>query len=411
MKTQLKIICLLVSILYYGCSDDDGNTLPTSPNNLEALQGDWYRVGWNNPDFKGMKVNVNEDQGTLLEPALSNFQVDDIKWQNIMQTDTYQYRYKDLTSSYNYFDATMTFGVDDTLRIDVANSGIENIQKWVRTFIEPAVEVNDCSEYSAEGFTNSQLENWSDYNDFDTYPSLLQTPGEPGGGYFTYSITNEEIAPGLNVTASGGSSGAIYAESSAGTSNPNANQVAFLAHPGISYNVRVNIGQGSVSSYPLEYSMNWTYVPAEDCFEPNNSRQEAKSVPKGESLEAYGIAGYISNYVSSGDENTYDYYKIVTQTEGKIRFALDSCPADLWISCALRNFSGAQINGQYTTIIGDANTHQPGTTYYYESNSIHPAGTYYVQLQMNGATVVDLNTDSIPEYWNTPYMFTVTNIE
>lgn len=410
MKTKINLVIVML-ILFISCTSDDSNNSPNQISDLSSIQGDWYRVGGNNPDNNGMKVHVDNDQGIIEEPALSNFQVDDVKWADIIQSvnDDNTFTYQELGSTYNYFDATMELGVDNTLRISVANSGVGNIQKWVRTFIDPATELNDCSEYEGEGFPGNRIDNWEEYNEFDTYPSLLVTPGEPGGGYFTFSI-GTELVPGLSITSSSGSSGTIFTGSSAGTTDPNNNQVAFLAHPGISYDVRVNPSNGT-ALFPLDYTMSWSYTPAEDCFEPNNTLQQAKFVPKDETHEAYGISGYVTNYVSSGDENTYDWYKVTTLTEGKIRFTLESCPSDLWVSCSLRQSSGAQINGQYTTIAGNTNINQPGSTYYYESNGEWPAGTYYVSLQMSGAHAVDLNTGSIPMFWSTPYEFKVEAIQ
>lgn len=406
MKTKIYLI-ITILILSIGCtSNDDSNNDSNNTNNndLSSIQGDWYRVGGNNPDNNGMKVNVDNDQGRLEEPALSNFQVDDIKWKDILQSvnDDNVFTYQELGSNYNYFDATMELGVDDTLRINVVSSGVGNIQKWVRTYIDPAEpEQHDCSQYEADGFSDGRTENWDEFNEFDLYPALLATPSEPGGGYFTFEI-GTQLVPGVSIYSPLGSSGTIFTGSSAGTSDPNTNRMAFLAHPEIAYDVRVNPAHGS-AAFPLEYTMSWSYTPTEDCYEPNNTFQQAKFIPKNETLEAYGISGYVTNYVSSGDENTYDWYKFTTTTESRLRFTLESCASDLTVWCKILNSDGSFVNGPPTTISGN--------TFYVESNGYVPAGTYYVQLELAGDVAVDLNTRSIPEFWTTPYEFRVEAIE
>jgi hypothetical protein len=99
---------------------------------LEVLQGEWIRVGGNNPNNEGMIIGVLNDEGKVLDPVSSGFLIDDIKWKDIYAIDGNSFIYEELGSDDNYYPATMELGVADTLRIDVNNSGTGNIQKWVR---------------------------------------------------------------------------------------------------------------------------------------------------------------------------------------------------------------------------------------------------------------------------------------
>ena len=99
---------------------------------LEVLQGEWIRVGGNNPNNEGMTIAVIDDEGKVLDPVASGFLVDDIKWKDIYALDGNSFIYEELGSDDNYYPAEMELGVADTLRIDVNNSGDGNIQKWVR---------------------------------------------------------------------------------------------------------------------------------------------------------------------------------------------------------------------------------------------------------------------------------------
>ena len=109
----------------------EGNFTPQSVF-LEVLQGNWIRVGGNNPVNNGIVVEVDETTGTITDAALSDFNLDDIKWKDIYALDGNSFIYEELGSDDNYYPAEMELGVADTLRIDVNNSGAGNIQKWVR---------------------------------------------------------------------------------------------------------------------------------------------------------------------------------------------------------------------------------------------------------------------------------------
>jgi hypothetical protein len=99
---------------------------------LEVLQGEWIRVGGNNPVNNGIVIDVTDDTGTITDHNISDFENGDIKWKDIYAIDGNSFIYEELGSDDNYYTSTMELGVADTLRIDVNNSGTGNIQKWVR---------------------------------------------------------------------------------------------------------------------------------------------------------------------------------------------------------------------------------------------------------------------------------------
>ncbi|PWK19674.1 hypothetical protein [Xanthomarina spongicola] len=141
MKTINKILMALIVVTLISCSDDNpltdsgqnnnnNNNEPTY--NLDALQGDWIRVGGNNPNNEGMVVKVTNDKAKILDPVASGFLVDDIKWKTIEAIDEENYNHLELGSDLNYYNGTIEFGVDDTLRISVGSSGPGSVQKWIR---------------------------------------------------------------------------------------------------------------------------------------------------------------------------------------------------------------------------------------------------------------------------------------
>ena len=139
MKTQLKFICLLcmASFTIVACSEDnlldsDQEQEEQQTYSLDDLQGDWIRIGGNNPTNNGIKINVLNDIGKITDAVQSGFMVGDIKWKDIVGQNSTYYTHSELGSDYNYYSASIDFGVDDTLRVNVNAAGAGNIQKWVR---------------------------------------------------------------------------------------------------------------------------------------------------------------------------------------------------------------------------------------------------------------------------------------
>ena len=131
MKITMKFIALLLLTLFLSCSsDDDGDKKPK--NNLEQIQGSWVRVGGNNPQYDGMVVNVQNDNGVISISGNFPFPAGKVKWRNIIAQDE-KYIIEDLFDNGNYTrDGILKLGVDDTLRISHPGSGPGSAQKWVR---------------------------------------------------------------------------------------------------------------------------------------------------------------------------------------------------------------------------------------------------------------------------------------
>lgn len=404
MKNLIKLSSLLCISILVSCSSDD--TPPDDPVefNLDDIQGNWYRVGGNNPANNGMLVNVNNNTGTVEIPLGSGFEVGDIKWKDIVATAQRSYAHKELGSDFNYYDATMNLGTDDTLRINVANSGAGNEQKWVRQYT--AIEPHDCNPYELESFTDQIISNWSEANEVDTFPGLLQAVSEPAGGYYTVTLTATESVPALSIQVPGDPYPIING-SAAGSNTPQSRKVAFLAHPGISYDATANPFING-TTWPETYEINWQYTGIMDCYEPNDIFEAAKAIPKNAILEAYANAGFIS--VNAINENIYDWYKIILQAPSKLEVEIVQSPSDRFMDTRFVREDQSAINASYTVISGNTNNNEPGTLYKLTSNSTLNPGTYY--LRMDGGTPrsyqYDINAgETKPDHWSTPYKFKV----
>lgn len=408
MKTTIKLISLLFLSLFLGCSSDDGDSAPQQYS-LDDIQGNWYRVGGNNPEYNGMLINVADNTGTVAIPAGSAFNIGDIKWKDISGQENKTYTYKELGSDSNYYDATMKLGIDDTLRVFVGNAGIGNEQKWVRNF----TELNDCSPYQVGDFIGSREGTWEHVNDSHSYPSLLPSVSEAGGGYYTLTLTNSSgIVPGLIIRASNDTSGAITSGTAQGSDTPTERKTTFLVHPGMSYDVVASYSSYITVPDPVDYLISWTFTGKMDCYEHNNYFADAKSVPKNEIIEAYTLTGYTSNFNPRGAPQTFDYYKVQVFKPSKLKMELLQVPSTVKLRVNLLSSDGVTLGVNYDVISGDID--EDGGKFFTTTNSVIQPGTYIVKIEVDGTRKTVINQfsgEEIPDHWNTPYKFKVTTVQ
>tara|TARA_R110002051_G_scaffold325766_1_gene430973 strand:- start:64 stop:1317 length:1254 start_codon:yes stop_codon:yes gene_type:complete len=417
MKHFLKI--LFVAYLSMSCTTEDTleidkkeeiqeNPQTETPNNVDDLQGDWFRVGGNNPSNNGMLVRVVNDQGLIVLPQDSGFKKEDIKWKDILSTETTDYIYMELGSDYNYYNAQMEIGSDDTLRISVATAGVGNVQKWVRNF----AELDECMPYEPMNTEDSINEYWDAINETDMYPGLLPAVTSPGGGYYTVTLSNDSgVVPGMKVTSSNDTSGAIANSTAAATNDENTRTTSFLVHPEVSYDIAAHYSSFTPASIsPTPYKINWNFTDIVDCYEPNNELSEAKSIPKDEIIEAYAITGFINNNVVFGEPQSYDYYSVQLRQPAKIKVEFLEVPSSINLNLKIFTTNGEQIVTEYEEISGTVS--EDGAIYKIQTSSIREEGTYLVRVSIGGSRTTVVNHDQeIPEHWNTPYKFKVTAIE
>ena len=423
MKTIVKTLFVLLFTM--ACTTEDAPEIPkeqqntenpknenpkpeTPTNNVEALQGDWFRVAGNNPSNNGMLVRVIEEQGVIILAQDSGFDKDDIKWKDILSRDEENYDYSELGSDYNYYNAQIEIGTDDTLRISVAATGAGNIQKWVRDF----AEFNDCMPYEPMNDGNTINEFWDAINETDLYTGLLPAVTSPGGGYYTVVLTNDSgVVPGLKVTSSNDTTGAISNSTAAATSDENTRTTSFLVYPGVSYDIAAHYSSHvPAGTSPTPYEIIWSYTDIVDCYEPNDEFSEAKAIPKNEIIEAYAITGYINNSVIYGDPQSYDFYKVQLREPGRIKVEMLEVPSSINVSVQLAKQDESAIVASYEEISGEISSN--GSIYNTLTDSTLEEGTYIIRINIGGNRPTVVNDDQdLPEHWNSPYKFRVTSVE
>lgn len=409
MKTIKHIYkTLLVLLIVYSCTSNDDVSNNTPQNILDNIQGDWFRVKSNNPVNDGMLVNVDEDSGSIVNPIQSGFQIGDIKWKNIFSSDGFNFNYEELGSDLNYYESQMELGSDDTLRITVNSSGTGNLQKWARIYTAP--ENHDCTPYDPAAFDGVFQNNWSEINEVDAF-SIMSVPGDDyGGGLVNVAVTtNSPVTPCLNLFAGNQLSTGL----ATGSNDTNTRTYRFIGHPGSSFSGEATDCDNAPSDqYPWDYTISYAYSGIMDCYEPNDIYQDAKAIPKNENISAYGVAGFIDGATGIYEPQTYDWYKITITESKKIRATLNTCPSDIHMHFRFFTIDNGNLsNTSVSTQEISGGNHDPGSTYYIESNNVLEPGTYLLEAhRLRGMGVPDIVADgeANPEHWSTPYTFKVT---
>jgi hypothetical protein len=143
MKANLKFIYVLflTLITMMSCSEDSplADSAQNNNNNnnevtytISDLQGTWLRTGGNHTGNIGMVIEVTDNDGVIVDPVDSGFEVDDVKWMNIVAQDATDFTHSELGSDYNYYSAIIDFETDNLIRVSVDAGGAGNYQEWTR---------------------------------------------------------------------------------------------------------------------------------------------------------------------------------------------------------------------------------------------------------------------------------------
>jgi hypothetical protein len=145
-----SLFFVLLLGLFSGCDE-----LPDDLFCADKLSGKWVRVESNNSSNDCMQVVISGEEAILLDnprAALGGLEVGATLWQNISaenQTEAGVFDLEVLGSDGNYYSATLTEVDDNTLELQIANTGSGNAQKWVR--VETAGNLSECNTADLDG--------------------------------------------------------------------------------------------------------------------------------------------------------------------------------------------------------------------------------------------------------------------
>ncbi|TXL15439.1 hypothetical protein BMR05_03755 [Methylococcaceae bacterium HT4] len=273
--------------------------------------------------------------------------------------------------------------------------------------LEFDVNPNNLACYSPTTVGETIDNSLQDGDDKDLY--TITSPCDAGGGYMTVSVTfyDPDATPGLIIMGANApeDGSTILAGSSSGTDHPQTHTVLFEAAASQSYKVEVNRFFGA-KTYPLNYTLTWSFTSNVDCYEPNNTVGTASKISLDDTIEAYVLAGYVdnTNYIYSGAERTDDWYQITLDKESNLTFELLQTPSnfrmnmELWhedhsiltLAAATAETDGALINL-------NMGTYQPGN--------------YFLKLEQfntyEDEKVAGFPEKPVPDHYNTPYKFRI----
>lgn len=266
---------------------------------------------------------------------------------------------------------------------------------------------HDCVPYTPSMAEGSFDNTWSVPSEQDDYQFTV--PSDPGGGYVTIEFsTTAPASPWMTVLVAG-HPGSI---SSGGTNPPGGQQitVVFEVAPGQTYDIEVSeFLNAPIEDHPVSYQLSWTFTGKADCYEPNDGRDiwpdpqaVSKAIPLEQVIEAYSLAGHITNSIVSTHDNNYDWYDVTLAASTNISLATLKVPADQKLKLRLFNEAQSVVMESSNPVLGG--TIQVGPT-------LLPAGTYYLEtlpFDRGASSARPSAGEPVPDHFNTSYKLVVT---
>lgn len=269
-------------------------------------------------------------------------------------------------------------------------------------------ELHECVPYDAQTFTDSLTDSWTEANEEDTHTFISIPASELGGGVVTITLESPGAGPAISVWESG----LVEQGASIFTSGAGVDEVftaKFTAYPGKSYTAIIH-PSWNPSSFPSQYTLTWTYEGKMDCYEHNDTWDQAKFVPKNLDIEARVLTGHIENGVGSLDDVTFDWYKFVLDEPSQVQVLVDECPED--IKLTTRIFDEDQNHKLTTTTFITGSGTETGSTYTDLSNDVLNPGTYWLEVHSFFAPQSEvLMDDPDPDHWSSHYNMKVTTVD
>ena len=150
----------------------------------------------------------------------------------------------------------------------------------------------------------------------------------------------------------------------------------------------------------LTYDVRWTYEPVVDCYEQNDTQAQARRIPLGRAITAFGHAGAIAGESVLIGASLVDYYRVVLAEPRTVRLVVRK-PNDVALSFELLDATGAAQAA--VDPVGAGNTDLVS-----EEVAL-AAGTWFVRVTpfVSQFSLVSGQTVEVPAEWTQPYTLTV----
>lgn len=225
----------------------------------------------------------------------------------------------------------------------------------------------------------------------------FSVPADPGGGYvqIDMSTTEMEVGPRIVVQAAGDPNGSIITLGSLGTDDPQSVSAVFEARAGGDYEFTGDqASSGPTRIYPVEFTASWSFSSLVDCYEPNDTPEDAREISLGVDVEAYAIAGYTRN--GQSNEAYDDWYGVRLDAPGVLEAELVQPPGDHGMG--LRIYEAGSTQAEASAL-----QPEPGARFSVSTDGQVPAGRYLVQVRVVSAADGAARATDIPAHFQQPY--------
>jgi len=252
------------------------------------------------------------------------------------------------------------------------------------TTTDVAVEydLHECVAYEPSVGVGGDLSGrWQQPGNAGTLIGQISVPADRGGGYVTVNMaTPANVVPGLRVQVLPEQTGEgdIFNGGAGNSDVTNALQFVFEVGPSSEFELALTAnsftGGTSAEVFPVDFTASWSFTSRVDCYEPNDTFDDAKAIPMENAITASFIAGYRdSNSIGATSEPTLDFYRFELHEATAVRITLSDVADTARPRLVLYNAGGSQVGG-------GALAPAAGEDAVYESGGPLAAGWYRVRV-------------------------------
>ncbi len=258
-------------------------------------------------------------------------------------------------------------------------------------------DLHECEPYESTPEVRSIGGTFTEPND-EQFGSFV-APDDLGGGYIEFVMTtgDGDLAPGV-IVYTDDTGPAIISGTAQGQDNPLVREGGFAVAPGQQYEFTFTQGiNADPANYPVDFTFAWSYVGVDDCYEQNDTPEDAKQVPVGTTIEAYAMAGYTANVILSAEY--IDWYKVVIEREASVEAEMTVPPGGYDALHRMRiRFWNEEGSTELANNGGNGGGEVFTTAYDFEP------GTYLMSVEVaNGEGATWSYDQPVPTHWSTPY--------
>jgi hypothetical protein len=237
---------------------------------------------------------------------------------------------------------------------------------------------------------------WSTSGEAGQAVRTIVVPADPGGGYVTVRLqSTESMRPQLFAEVLPEATGGIVLSGQTTTDpainpDPTLVEAVFEVAPGRSYQLTLRglNAAGASITYPQPFTASWSFTSRVDCYEPNDTFDDAKAIPMERAIQATFIAGFRdSNSIPATSEPTLDFYRFELHEATPVRITLSDVADEVRPRLVVYGEGGGQVGS-------GALAPAAGQNAVYESAGALSAGWYRVRVDV-GLSPSDFRRSSL----------------